>query len=307
MKIRERQLVADQAINEPDFGVDVRTCRVFNSRYGLDMATADGRASQSSETIVNFLPWSEYVKRPDATDRYRVMADVLGVKLISIDNLGVGDGTSTLPSTIRQVVQQGNFYPVSQMQHEALLSEKSTHELGSVSLMGYSLGANMAASFAASAPESTRVDRLMLWETIGVQRQSSASLAIKFGLEALKWQSYYSENPAWMHQPGSDPTMWSRMRAAPAGYSDYPRGLVHGTVLADLIEAREREIIDDQTEIILMSNTKSRVSSLADNGYLVENLIANGMVPRVWDQYVGESHGMIDSTMRVKSALADYR
>lgn len=302
----ERQLTLNENMSEPDNQAVLNT-RTTDEGYCFDVSTVDSRTAESGETMVQMLAWSGYTARPDEIDRSRIIADTLSTRLISVDNLGVGEGTSRIPSDIRRELQHGDFESVSRLQWEALMQDETVRNLGNLSVIGYSLGAGMAASFAATAPEGIHIDRLFLWETVGVRRQPVTMLTAKFGVEALKWNRYFPENPEWMHRPGNDPTMLSRMKAAPAGYSDYPRGLAHGTVLADLIQAREREIIDDQTEIILMSNTKSRVSSLADNGYLVENLIANGMVPRVWDQYVGESHGMIDSTMRVKSALADYR
>lgn len=306
MIVRERHLTLSEDMSEPDNQAVLGT-RTTAEGYNFDVSTVDSRTTESGETIVQMLAWSGYTARPDEIDRSRILADTLRAHLVSIDHLGVGDGTSQIPTYLRPEIQHGNFGSVSRLQWDVLRQEGSVPSLGSLSVLGYSLGAAMAASFVATAPEGTKIDRLFMWETVGVRRQPVAALVAKFGVEALKWNRYFPENPEWMHQPGNDPTMLLRMKNGPAGYVDYPRGLAHGTVLADMIQAREREIIDGQTEIILMSNMKSRVSSLADNGCLAENLINNGMKPKVWDQYLGESHGMIDSTMRLKSAIVDYR
>lgn len=302
----QRRISPNGDVPEPRFEA-VTEQRTSLEGTSLSLAIADGGSSADSETVLNFMSWSGYVERPDVKDMQRVIAQALGARVVSIDNLGVGDGTDHIPEYKRLRLQQGNFGTVSRAQLDVFQQDGTVSRGDSVSLMGHSLGAAMAASFARAMPAGSHVDRLILWETAGIRHQPLSLLVGKFGLEALKWQRYLTDNPDWMNLPGKDKTIWSRMRENKAGYIDYPCGLAKGTVVADIIEARDREIVDDSTEILILHGEQSRVSSTTDNVYLVEALLANGIKPRIWQQYSDESHGIIDSANRIDAMLTEFR
>ena len=305
---RERTLVSDIDIEEPSFSTDVQTYRTY-SGLSLDVAVADGRKQKTDPTVLFFLPWSEYVARPDASDRYRVMAETMGARVIALDNLGVGNGTSELPPAIAKDVAKGNFMANAETQLEVVKDNLGVN-LGHAALFGYSLGAGIAASFAKAMDEKDHIDRLTLMETVGARQQSMGALALRFARESIRWNRAYINNDAlqvdWMSRPGSDPTMLRRMRKAPAGYYAYPLGLSTGNAVVPNLEAAfEHGVLSDASSISVVHGSKSIVSPRSENEYLINQLRDMNSADVSEIVLVNESHGVLDGPRKFVQTLRD--
>ena len=163
----------------------------------------------------------------------------------------------------------------------------------------------MVASLASAAPEGIHIDRLFLWEAVS-KKQPAFALMKNFGHDMLAWQKYLSENPSWMHRPGTDDTMITRMASHPSAYYSYPIGMAKGHMVDDLTQAREREAIDAHTEVIVLNGSESHVSPTGDNEKLTSLIRTLGIKATYHEVYLGESHGMIDSSQRMSAALKPY-
>ena len=305
---RERTLVSDIDIEEPSFSTDIQTHQTY-SGLSLDVAIADGRKEKTDPTVLFFLPWSEYVARPDASDRYRVMAETMGARVIALDNLGVGNGTSELPPAIAKDVVKGNFMANAETQLEVVKDGLGVN-LGHAALFGYSLGAGIAASFAKAMDEKDHIDRLTLMETVGARQQSMGALALRFALESIRWNRAYINNDAlqvdWMSRPGSDPTMLRRMRKTPAAYYAYPRGLSTGSAVVPNLEAAfEHGVLNDRSTIGIIHGSKSIVSPRSENEYLADRLWNMNVATVSQTVLLNESHGILDAPRKFIQTLRD--
>ena len=251
----------------------------------------------SASRLIVGLPWSEFVARPDATDRYRALATAASAQLRAVDVPGMSAESANLPTRLAREVNGGSFDNVAQLQWQSL-------ELGSgnqeVTLLGYSMGAHIVAALARTAPENIQIKRIMLWESVS-QRQSIAKLAAKLAFEERRSASYRQENPAWLQPAGS-------LRAAFPGtkndYLNYAIGISRGNLGISLIEAWRRKTITEQTEIDIIGGSASRVSSPDNNTDLAHFLhYAAGRIAVRQIEFVGESHSMINSAPRMVAAL----
>jgi pimeloyl-ACP methyl ester carboxylesterase len=247
------------------------------------------------------LPWSEFVARPDATDRYAIIADELNARVIAIDNLGVS-GQSKLPRSMARDVRRGNFDGLSSVQWEALRQVDCHLGQCALAMFSYSLGGMVAMSLAKNAPDDIYFHSVMMAETVGVEASSVADLGLSFAREMGEWKKYWHENPSFMHQPGNDSKIIGRMATHMTGHSFYPIGLAKGTLLETIEQAFGRSI-DDATEVNIMSGEMSVVSPVANNGLLAEKFSELGVEHVTQDVFLGESHGMIDSVNRLVPAL----
>jgi pimeloyl-ACP methyl ester carboxylesterase len=300
MRYRETELVLARDIVRPDFEPEHRSHRLAGG-LRLDTVTADGRTQADDPTILMTLPWSEFVARPDATDRYSIIADELGARVIAIDNLGVS-GRSRLPHSIARDIRRGNFDSLSSAQWEALQQVDSYLGKNALAMFSYSLGGIVAMSLAKNAPEEMHFDSLLLAETVGIKGRIIEDLGRAFMSEMEAWKKYWPENPTWMHQPGNDLKIIGRMATHMAGHISYPLGLAKGTLL-EIAEHAYGRSIDSTTNVHVMSGEMSTVSPLADNLLLAEKFSELGVRHVTQDIFLGETHGMIDSVNRLVPAL----
>ena len=106
----ERRLVPQQTISPPLFRGVLRTRQTAEGK-SIDIFTADSGARTSGNgTIIFGLPWSEYVARPDASDRYRIMAQETRTRVQAVDNVGFGDGTSSLTHAQAETIRAGDIH-----------------------------------------------------------------------------------------------------------------------------------------------------------------------------------------------------
>ena len=137
----------------------------------LSVSVVEGGDNVLLQTIA----WSEYSRRPDAQARYELMAQKLGVTLVTIDSPGVsGIDKVNLTAKQRRLLSRGDSHEISSMQWKAL--RHVDINLGKVGVLGYSLGAPLAASLASKAPKGTQVETIDLLEPVGNQPTAAPKL-----------------------------------------------------------------------------------------------------------------------------------
>lgn len=270
----------------------------------LDLAIADARQSPSDPTVLFFLPWSEYVARPDATDRYRLLATALSSRVIALSNLGMGPGAAHLPNGMRRDIEHGDFGSHERMHIEAL--HRLSVPLGHVSLMGYSLGASLAARFARELEGYGQVDSFTVGEPVGVVRQHTIPLMRKFAHEIMFWARDRSEmrkiHPDWMAPPTMYGATLRHFTANLRDYMAYPRGLATAPLVPDLRFAHDRTMAAD-IPIRLVNGGGSVISTTSDNERLALQLEETGYRNITHDVYVDEVHGAIDVPRKIIAML----
>ncbi|MGB4762566.1 MAG: hypothetical protein WBP12_04405 [Candidatus Saccharimonas sp.] len=289
---------------EPTIAAEITRVPI-ESNVSIEVAMADARQSPDDSTVLFFLPWSEYVSRPDATDRYRSLAVAFSARVIALGNVGMGPGASPLPATLRQDIERGNFGGHERMHLEAL--QRLSIPLGNVSLIGYSLGTGLAARFARELEGYGTVDSLILGEPVGLTRQATLPLMGKFVHEILFWGRDRTMvrriHPDWMAAPTSYGATLKHFATHSRDYMAYPRGLATAPIIPDLRVAYDRTI-DPDTPIRIVNGGGSVISTTADNDKFARSLIEIGYMNVTHDIYDDEVHGVIDVPRKIVAMLA---
>lgn len=286
-------------IPEPPFETELLVGKA--DRLQLEVAVADGRDDQGP-TVVSLLPWSERVDRPDARDRYRLMAQALGGRVVAVNTLGVGHNTSQMPRSVRRDVSRGNFEPMSEITWQAMTD--AVPDLGE-QLQGfsYSQGSTLQASLMATAPRDVVFDQVTFAESAGLATERLWRLAMEFGRESVQWRKHYlalgkvaAHTPDWMARPGSEmPGVIDTMRDS-SSLVAIPQGMARASMFAMLYEAFDRGAMSDSGRLTFVNNSQSIISRTADNHRLAGQLDRLGYLTDVEAVTVqGESHGMIDA------------
>ncbi len=297
------KLEPNNTLMEPSSSFATYPTEVTTSKGSEDLTTTlnvltTGNPQSGSHLIVG-LPWSEFVSRPDARDRYRLMADSTDKLLQAVDVPGMNAESASLPAWLSREVASSNFDTVARLQWQALGNPPDI-ESRSTSLLGYGMGVHIVAELAKNAPEGVQIDQLILWEAVS-QRQHIAKLGLKFAAEERRSASYRRENPSWMQSPVS---FNESLPGTKRDYLNYCIGMSKGTLAASILEGVRKEIIAKDTEVIVVSGTDSRVSSPEDNHDLVNFLRrAAGMTAVRQYELENESHSMINSAPRMAEAL----
>lgn len=235
----------------------------------------------AKDVIINNLPWSEYVRRPDANARFGAIAQAAGALVLSIDNPGLGAHGGTLTKEQRQMLHEGNIGPISDMQYEALqrVVEKVSHkvkiDLAHAAMMGVSLGTIMTNSLA----RHIEPRKMVLIEPVGVTETSPFRLATSFFSDGRRMGRYKSENPAWFQE------LPSGMAPQKRALYDQFRMITNGGYYGD---------VDPSIDTTLVRGSDSTVVSQQDIDAL-STRFSNG---EAWT-LEGENHSMVDSVGRV--------
>lgn len=240
-----------------------------------------------NRTVINFMPWTEHVGRPDATKRHQVMAETLGATLATVDNPGVGPLSTYLRREERAMLRHGELMDLMGEQYLALMRSR-IDTLGKISLVGYSLGTVMATAFAEGMPEAATVDNIVLIEPVGVKPRGVVPLSLDFLQDGMRDRAYREENPDWFKQlPQTAPPQ----RAALA---DYVMMMSRGDAFTRLPDTK----VGQMANITVVSNENSRVATPNGTAQLADYLGADHLVLE------GENHSMLNSLGRV-AALFD--
>ncbi len=274
------------------------------TRVPVETDVADARQSPDDPTVLFFLPWSEYVSRPDATDRYRSLATALSARVVALGNIGMGPGASSLPSAMRRDIERGNFGSHERAHLTALQQREIS--LGAVSIIGYSLGTSLAARFAREMDGKGTIDSLVLGEPVGTTRQSIVPLMGKFAQEILLWgrdrRTVQHIHPTWMAPPTAYGATLRHFAMHSGDYLAYPRGLAIAPIMPDLRRAYDSTITAD-APLRIINGSGSVISTTADNDRFARSLIETGFMNVTHDTYDGEAHGVIDVPRKIVTML----
>ncbi len=275
----------------------------ISGKIALDVSVADARRQPTDPTVLFFLPWSEYVARPDVGDRYRLIASAMGARVVALDNLGIGPNSSHLPVSMRRDIEHGNFSGNIAMQMDAL--QRLDISLAHISLAGYSLGTSMAACFAGELGAYGFIDSITLAEPVGITKQHTATLMRKFIVEMINWGKSYQDtrsvHPEWMQPSGlNHTTVWQGV-TSPLEYMAYAKGLAKAPLLPSMVEAFGKSITSE-TRIRIINGGSSVISTTVENIQLTNDLRKLGATVQ-HDVYTGETHGVIDAPRKIVSML----
>ena len=270
----------------------------------IDVLTADGRRDNDGHTIILTEPYSGYVGRLDDIVRHKVIASQLGARVIAIDNIGVGIGTShRIPDGVYEGLNEGNFTALALLQWEALLSRENILEDGSLSIVGNSLGVASAAALAATAPEDKSIDRLVLIEGVS-QPGSLGSLAMRFISEMNDWGDYKNNN---------DPVYRELQRKARLSNFGrwayiYANALTNPRVGLDIMKAVQQQSFSETAHLDIVNGSRSRVSPTTDNEMLARQCRLHtdgtfGSPDMLHTVLRDESHGIIDDLSKYAHLL----
>lgn len=239
----------------------------------------------AERVLVNSLPWSEYVRRPDANDRFGQIAKAADSLVVSVDNPGVGAHGGTLTKEQREMLHEGNIAPIAEIQYEALqlVADKLHFDLAHAAMMGLSLGTIMTHHLA----RHIEPRKMVLIEPVGVTKTSPVRLASSFGYDGRRMSRYKSENPLWFQE------LPSQMAPQKRAHYDYFKAITNGGYFDD---------INQGIDTTLVRGTDSTVVSQKDVDTLASRL-KNG---EVWS-LEGENHSMVDSVGRVAMLIQELK
>lgn len=277
-----------------------------NKTLTIDTYGVNGRSGGSRRTILAFQPWSDYSGREFMQRRLDAVAEATNAIVVSVDNLGVGTNTSSMPRDIKQQVRSGDFSELCELTWDAVLQNPlvDVHDTDELILGYHSLGATIAAEMTAYAPEDVEINRLMLLESVTLREQSFGSLMLKYGRKgADQIGQYMGENPDWMPQPTPVGEFMQGLVRQAAGHYTYPRGMARRPLFEALEEAREREVLTRDSLIHLSNGSRSELSPTSDNDAVAEKVRKKLGLAVCRTILYGETHPINDSIPRAVAYL----
>ena len=253
---------------------------------GFVLGASAYNIADDNRTVLQFMPWSEHISRPDAVRRHQVMAETLDATYVTVDNPGVGFLSTNLSRDQRADLRHGQLESLATSQYEA--ARRTGIDMGKISLVGYSLGGVMASAMANVLPQDTEIDKIVLIEPAGVNKSSIASLGANFMLDGLRDRQYRAENPAWFSQlPQTAPPQRAVLY-------DYIRLMNRGKAYDNLADISNNR----GAQMTIVTGEKSRIIPPVVAEQLADYLNAD------WLMLKGENHSMLNSLGRV-AALFD--
>ncbi len=260
---------------------------------------ADGDLSTQTVSIVN-TPFSVSLDWNQVLYAHYVLAKSINQPMIAFENPGYG-GSDSLSIAQRTALWRGEFKPVTDTMSDIIQSMG----VKSVNAIGYSMGADLAASFAANANKyHINVERLFVMESPRVVPQSVGKLALNF------WRETPNLKFAWTHP--ADPVLRSIVKldfGLPKGLTTYGPALYKGGFEQDVCQALETQ---PDMALIIGASGASKVSPKHATTLLYRRISSS--YPQHSSRLIimpGETHSYGDSVQRyshlVKMALTDNR
>lgn len=300
------------ATTRPPVLIPRRTSAHIDDRR-LPMVFVPSRRSNNLAIIT--AAWGETIYRPDVLQRLALQAEALESSVVGVANPGVHDAylyhdadrpqqglsglTQQLSSAERGTLAHGDFTVVAQKIWRGLegLLKQDRFEEARLTLLGYSLGATVAAAMAANGPADQRIDHLVLCEPIA-RAQHAFELARKYTRESKKWQQYKAERPAWAEpMPSTLSGAVSIARCALHNYA-YASGLAANDLSYDVESSYRSRGIDGDSTVTIVSGSESHVSPEEHNDFFAVQLSSDTRANVRQLVLDGEGHGIVDSLER---------
>ena len=273
----EGALFLRKMINEKDWkkvpvppGFNNIKVRHIVADNGLGLYVADGRQTDDPRkndrnTTVILPPWADGTyHNPISQARAKVTAALENGLVIYIDNPGVELETPRMDKDVRWALCQGNFEPGAVKQWDAISQalDGAGLDFNAINrVIGYSLGAHVAAAIARTAPGEVYLDRLDLWEAAGLSKDYKNGLAgfCKFVGNFLQHGSdqcpeILQINPNWaaeLREVDLKSTLAKLAIRRTAGLACYPIAINRHNIAKTIVEAKGRKdpAIDGDTTV----------------------------------------------------------
>lgn len=240
---------------------------------GLGTASLGQRDSARQVLIfMGIMAWVE----PFELQRLELFARAWNARVTVVDVPGCGYGGARLAPSQRRALRRGEFVSVARQMVLTAQAHNPQLRRGPVTVVGYSLGASLAAA-AASDPGLMRVKNLLLVEPVALRRRSVSALLRAVYSENRVVDDYVDRNeaiPGHIVPPGrrSDPMpRWSRVDVAHLGYA-----LSRGRLRRDLLGAHHIQ----RTSVQVVHGIDSRLSRPADIRTLIRQCRRDGLEVR---------------------------
>lgn len=252
--------------------------------------------SDSADTTIVSLPWSEYVHRPDAALRYAALAEATVSRVIAVDYPGVSAGSMGLGKRSTRL-RRGDYTAIAEAQWQAVPEFAERRNLERLRLVGYALGAAAATALAANAPNGVKIDEIVLSEAIS-RPLTVRQLVNSFSAEKDRWQQYLSQSPDWMPRGNM-----KQIARRPVAMACYGMSVCRPQLVENLVAARRHNTIHSETKLSVVSGSDSVISPEDGNDELAQALINEGFKRVEQTVLLGEAHGVIDDLPRYLESM----
>lgn len=238
-------------------GGHVRTSEVDGLRVAT-VGEATSRDGTSARQVLAFMGIDAFVE-PFELQRFSLLAALWDAQLTIVDAPGCGAGGGRLTSAQRRGLYRGDFTRVARRMVHSAQAHHAPLRRGSVSVVGYSMGASIAAA-AAADPGLMRVSSLVLVEPVGMRRWGLVTLARSLRSERQFADQYVENNAAYC---AVLPTAKRGDTAPHRHRTDLARlglGVTRGRMAVDLVRAKSIQDFDVQ----VVHGTQSRLAPVDD-------------------------------------------
>lgn len=197
----------------------------------------DGSPRQAL-VFMGIMAWVE----PFELQRLSVLAEAWNARVAVVDVPGCGHGGARLTPSQRRALRRGEFAPVARQMVHCAQARNPRLRRGPVIVVGYSLGASLAAAVVAD-PGLMRVSGLMLVEPVALRRWRVSSLLRSIRSENQVVDDHVNQNHGLAAPPrrGEPTPPWSRIDVAHLGYA-----VSRGRLGRDLITASQIQSVPVQ-------------------------------------------------------------
>ena len=224
---------------------------------GLAVATVGDVAAQRQ--VLAFMGIDACLE-PFELQRFALLARLWDAQLTVVDAPGCGSGRGRLTATERRGLLRGDFTAVVRRMVAVAREHHAALRATPVGLLGYSMGASMAAS-AAADPGLLDTSAMVLVEPVGIRRWNTVSLLRSLYLEGRVIDRYMDNNDAFpdavlpMVRRGDSPAHRNLRDLAELGLA-----VGRGKLTRDLVRAK---VIRD-FDIQVVHGRRSKLSPASD-------------------------------------------
>lgn len=239
--------------------------------------------------FMGIMAWVE----PFELQRLGLLANVWNANVTVVDVPGCGYGGARLTPSQRNTLRSGEFASVARQLVQTAQAHNTQLRRWPVTMVGYSLGASLAAA-AVADPGLVRVNSLLLVEPVALRRRRVSTLLRAVRAENRAVDEYIHLNEGIdghitpPHRRREPMPPWSRIDVAHLGY-----GLSRGQLIRDLLKGHQIQCFSLQ----VVHGIDSRLSPPADVRRLLRQCRRNGM--EVHDIPVAGRHALWHSLSEV--------
>lgn len=272
--------------------------------HGLNWVVLGARDAQyACVASMGFGAWLDPFER----QRFALLAKRLEARIVIVESPGLGEPVTRLLWRERAALSTGSFTPLAartlNAAREALISTGSASS-SPLHLIGYSMGASLAASMAANPDGGMRVSSLTLVEPVAVRRWRPRSLIAAVRAENTDIDTYLRQNEA---VPGAVPPS-DRVPGAPTPTtSRLDQSLLAAALCWGQIPATLARTVQTRPNlpVLFLHGSTSALSQPRRIAQLVADLRARGL--DVTGHTMPGGHGIWQSLPMVEEMVSPIR